>query len=109
HDLPAEPYETLIWKKCRVSKGFVRYETSAYSVADRFAGKEVIIAAGTSKLRVFHEYELICEHKLSPKRYQQAILPEHESIRLRLYRDLNRVRLLEKAELIGPATEGYHR
>jgi len=41
---------------------------------------------------------------VSPKSYQQVILPEHESIRLRLYRDLDRLRLLEKAALIGPAT-----
>lgn len=105
HELPAEPYETLVWKRCGVRKGFVRYETSVYSVADRLEGKEVIVAAGTAKLRVFHEYELICEHTLSKKRHQQVILPEHESIRLRLYRDLNRVRLLERAELIGPATK----
>jgi transposase len=102
--LPAEPYETLTWKRCRVSKGFVRYNTSAYSVAPRFEGKEVLLAAGSLKVRVFHEYELVCEHKLSQKRYQQVILPEHESIRLRLYRDSDRLRLIERAALIGPAT-----
>jgi hypothetical protein len=101
--LPDEPYETLVWQRCLVSKGFVRYNTSAYSVSDRFEGKQVIIAAGSSKLRIFHEYELICEHLLSRKRYQQVILPEHETIRLRLYRDMDWRRLVEKASLIGPA------
>jgi transposase len=105
HHLPAEAYETLTWKRCRVSKGFVRYNTSAYSVADRYEGRDVVIAAGTVKLRVFHENTLIGEHTLSQKRYQQVILPEHESIRLRLYRDLDRLRLIEKASLIGPSTK----
>ena len=103
--LPAEPYETVTWQPCTVYKGFVRYETSAYSVCEGFSGKKVIIAAGNGKMRVFHQYELIAEHILSKKRYQQVILPAHESIRLRLYQDMDRKRLIERASLIGPATK----
>jgi transposase len=102
--LPAEPYETIIWQRSTVRKGFVRYDTSAYSVAGKYEGKEVIIAAGNLKLRIFHSSELVCEHTVSKKRYQQVILPEHESIRLKLYRDMDRLRLIEKAGMIGPAT-----
>jgi hypothetical protein len=100
--LPAERFDIVQWSIATVNrKSIIYFDRSRYSVPESYIDKEVFVAANSRKIRVFFDYELICEHLRSQKPCQDIINPDHLGERARAYMEYTRENLLVRARTIG--------
>lgn len=108
--LPSERFDPVTWKQCTVRRdGRIGFDRSTYTVPDTLTGKEVLIAANSRNIRIFHRHCLVAEHLRASRPYQDVVKPEHLSYRALAFIEHTREGLLHRAKAVGPEVENLVR
>lgn len=104
--LPAEAYDTAIWKKNKLHRDcHLVFEGSYYSAPLRLIGQNLWICAGTRQVRIYdNHYTLIATHERAAKPGERHTHRDHLPLEKLPGLERNRPALLEQAAQIGPAT-----
>lgn len=103
--LPDARWEMFSWKKCLVHQEWrVQFGNAFYSVPYRFIGKDVVVCATSSQIRVFSEHEMIAVHPLATRKWQYVHQDEHAPPHQAEYMAMTKGRILAHARHLGPAT-----
>ncbi len=102
--LPPRPYEYAQWKCAKVHPDYhIEIEHAYYSVPYKHIGHRVDARITTRMVEVFARRQLIAAHPRLFKRGARSTLDAHRPEKHRAVIDLTLARLIERANLIGPA------
>lgn len=103
--LPPQAYEFATWKRVKVHPDYhVQIEHAYYSVPYTLIGQHLDVRLSAHMLEIFQHRQLIASHPRAHHRGERRTLDAHRPARHRAIIDLTVQRLLDKAQLIGPAT-----
>jgi hypothetical protein len=106
-ELTGERYDPPIWKKCKVHPDqHVRVDYALYSVPHDLTGKQVDVRLDTALVRIFFKGELVKTHARVPQGKRQTDLSDYPKELTPYTTREPRVRI-ERARVIGPATEAF--
>jgi transposase len=105
-----QPYAAAVLHHTRAnSRCRVAFDSNRYTVPPRFADKPVLVKVYPDRLAIYHEEQLIAEHRRSYERHKDVENPEHTEELLAQRRAGRRQELLMKFMALSPQAEAYHR
>jgi transposase len=108
--LNPQPYAAaVLYPSGATSRCRVRFQSNRYSIPPRYASQPLLIKAYPERLAIYHQDQLIAEHRRSYERRKDITLPEHEQELLAQRRAGRREQLLMKFMALTPQAEVYHR
>ena len=101
--LPAERYETGLWRSCKVDLDYhIPAADHFYSVPYRLVGQHVDIRLTASTVEIFHRGVRIASHARSPLAGESTTVTGHQPKAHQQYLEWTPSRLLSWAESAGP-------
>jgi transposase len=108
--LNLQPYPAAVVHSTRAnSRCRVSFDSNRYTVPPRFADKPLLLKAYPDRLIIYHQDQLIAEHRRSYERHQDLEKPEHIEELLAQRRAGRQQQWLVKFMALSPQAETYHR
>jgi transposase len=105
-----QPYQAAVVHHTRAnSRCRVAFDSNRYTVPPRFADRPVLVKAYPDRLVIYHQDQVIAEHRRSYERHKDMEKPEHTEELLAQRRAGRQQQLLMKFMALSPQAEAYHR
>jgi len=104
-ELPTEPYQYAVWKKCRVAPDYhVEVDGHYYSVPSRLIRQVVEARITDTTIEIIHKGSRVASHVRSNVRNRHTTIQQHMPSAHRRYAEWTPARMMRHAASIGPAT-----
>jgi transposase len=104
-ELPTEPYQYAVWKKCRVAPDYhVEVDGHYYSVPSRLIRQVVEARITDTTIEIIHKGSRVTSHVRSNVRNRHTTIQQHMPSAHRRYAEWTPSRMMRHAASIGPAT-----
>jgi transposase len=107
--LPEAPYAVAVSRMVRATNRFrVNLDSNRYSVPAEYAGQRLALKAYPDRLCIYHNDQLIAQHRRSYDRNQDFEHPDHPRALLVQRRAAKEQRLLMRFLTLSPKAEAYY-
>jgi len=107
--LPVAEYDVGVNRQVTATCQFrIRLDTNRYSVPSQYASRRLTLRVYPQKLLVYHDHDLIAQHKRSYERNKNILNDDHQSKLLQQRRGAREQQHLLRLLRISPASETFY-